>query len=178
MAMIDYGCVVFKNGKQIHCGELFPTLKVGPYAFEFHKIWCKVYSSVGEIGGYWGANRWSDNHYGEPHRQPWRGKHARPVQYPDLVCREYGRVSVRDEYPAGLRIHIKSLDSKNARVFRFQTSFEGDRYTVYYGYGVDPDPKVWNRIKVLYLGKKLSAKLDRLIARSGGYASGEMFIEG
>lgn len=72
--------------------------------------------------------------------------------------------SLRKKY-ADVDVHVKEIGK---RVFLFSMTYKGDHYNVVYGYGIDPNQRVWDRAKVDYLGKKLSRKVDRLYERFGG----------
>lgn len=63
----------------------------------------------------------------------------------------------------GYTIDIK--DIAEGSIFDTHVSIDGSHYHVIFGYGIDPDMKVWNRVKVQYLGKKFSKKIDNLINR-------------
>lgn len=91
--------------------------------------------------------------------------------YTDGFCPK-SKVRLNAEIPDGMlgvikpaaHIRIKQLDDSRGRVYHFRTRYKDDRYDVIYGYGIDPDKKVWDSVKVQYLGKKLAAKVDRLCA--------------
>ena len=65
----------------------------------------------------------------------------------------------------GVKIHVNRIAG---RVFHFSMDYNGDHYHVIYGYGIDPDMRVWNRVKVKYLGKTVAKKVDRLYRRIKG----------
>ena len=56
--------------------------------------------------------------------------------------------------------HLKHL-GHNVNVLRFSVC--GDNYTVVYGFGIDDNKRIWNKIKADWLGKRLSRKIDRII---------------
>lgn len=43
--------------------------------------------------------------------------------------------------------------------------YKGDFYNIVFGYGIDPTKKVWDAIKVQYLGKKRARKVDNVYKR-------------
>lgn len=43
--------------------------------------------------------------------------------------------------------------------------YGGNHYNVIFGYGIDTNPRVWNSVKVRYLGKADSKSVDKLIYR-------------
>lgn len=46
-----------------------------------------------------------------------------------------------------------------------QCTIDDSYYDVVYGYGIDADERVWNRVKNRYCGKDTARKVDRLYAR-------------
>lgn len=76
--------------------------------------------------------------------------------------RDYIRHKSKTWNIGGHDIHVKEISS---RVHLATIYYKGDRYNVIYGYGIDPTPRVWNQIKVRYLGKRVSNKVDRLIEK-------------
>ena len=60
------------------------------------------------------------------------------------------------------KIHVKTI---GPTVFLANIHYKGNWYHVIYGYGIDPTPEVWNNIKVRYLGKRVSNRVDRLIEK-------------
>ena len=144
MAMIDYGAVVFKNGKRIN-HDMFMDMQeaVGwsgepdgdyfVYVGDSHVTVCfyKTYFVVFLNGGKVDAVLPGD----------WR--------------------SIQREYD-GAKVRVKRIADW---VFHFSMKYNGDRYHVIYGYGIDPDKKVWDHVKVDYLGKNVSRKVDRLMGK-------------
>ena len=60
----------------------------------------------------------------------------------------------------GHSFHIKSIDE---RVYILSARIDGHMYHVIYGNGIDTDLKLWNEIKVRYLGKKTAKTVDKYI---------------
>lgn len=161
MAMIDYGAVVFKNGVCQNPSEFIMDMQKsvgwsdsdGPdrertdgnfmvYAGDEHltvaayKYYCRILSEKSVALELWGS---------APFGSEKRHKSYRfSVGDTSFCLRELGNCS---------------------RVLWLQFSYKGDHYNVVYGYGIDPDPKVWNDVKVRYLGKKLAQQVDRLYSR-------------
>lgn len=76
---------------------------------------------------------------------------------------EAGTKKVAYYQEGGVRFRIKEICP---RVLKFQASFNGDHFTVIYGYGIDHDMHTWDRIKVQYLGKERARAVDREFARA------------
>lgn len=68
----------------------------------------------------------------------------------------------------GVTIHLKEVANW---VYHMSFHYNGDNYHIVYGYGIDPSPAVWHRIKVRYLGKRVARKVDNLYRRfiPGGF---------
>lgn len=62
----------------------------------------------------------------------------------------------------GAQIHIRPVYKTDNRVYHCSMSYKGDHYNVVFGYGIDPNMRVWNDIKLRYLGKRTSKAVDRL----------------
>lgn len=58
--------------------------------------------------------------------------------------------------------HIKRL---GRGVYHFTMQYKGDVYHVVYGYGIDNNKRVWDRIKNEWVGKKTAKKVDRIYSR-------------
>ena len=152
MAIVDYGTVVFKDGKQVQKDKRFGVLELGGIRFEFYKVWCEAYNSDGEvIASYINTN-------------PVR---LLGVEYAITDLSEWSVKKSSHFYISGIAANIKEL---LPRVFRFQTSYDGHYYTVVYGYGIDPDYKIWEQTKRIYHNKRSVEIIDRQIERAGGYA--------
>jgi len=68
----------------------------------------------------------------------------------------------------GVRIHLKEVSDC---VYHMSFVHDGDAYHIIYGYGIDPFPKTWHRVKVRYLGKRTAKRVDNLYRRliPGGF---------
>ena len=153
MAMIDYGAVVFKNGRQInhdmfmdmqeavgwesvpYKGNYFAYVGDRELTFCFYKHYCGVVVNGRQTQSLYGA---------------------------DCSYNDRGHMSYRGE-ANGIPYHIRNVGGRN--VWLFSARYKGDTYNVIYGYGIDVDRKCWNRIKVRYLGRKASRAVDRLYTR-------------
>ena len=193
MAVIDYGCVVIKNGivqntydffmdmeksvgwidkdlKDITDTKQYEGVMNGNYmgyigdkdlTICFYKCYERVhlgfinleninipsidemlYMSNNKINDYhlsWDYEWINDYYYSES----WISKKFK-IEVPN-----YGIVDVNVKYIAP---SVKML----------WMTYKGDHYRVIYGYGIDSNWKTWNKIKVKYLGKKLSKKIDSI----------------
>jgi len=70
----------------------------------------------------------------------------------------------------GVKIHVKHIGDS---IYIMKFSYKGSHYSVIYGYGIDPNMRVWNKTKVSYLGKELSRKVDRIYSRLIVYRENE-----
>lgn len=155
MALIDYGVVVYKNGvcineniffQDMHCAVGWDDRKTenhlsGNYfAFVGDKhlaaAFYKYFCRI-KLDGEDVFELFGTRHEGEDHKS----------LHFDVDC---------------VHFHVKSFDG---RIIWMRFSYRGDHYNVIYGYGIDPDFDVWNKTKVIYLGKKLSRKVDRIYGR-------------
>lgn len=161
MAMIDYGAVVFKNGICQNPDEFFMDMQ----------------RSVG-----WSDSDGPDREKTDGNFMVYAGDEHLTVAAYKYYCRILSEKSVAlelwDSAPLGSETRHKSYRFSVSgtpfclrslgdyhRVLWLQFSYKGDHYNVIYGYGIDPDAKVWNKVKVRYLGKKLAQKVDRLYKR-------------
>lgn len=62
----------------------------------------------------------------------------------------------------GVLLHLKEIED---RVYHMSFQSNGDYYNIIYGYGIDPFPATWHRIKVRYLGKRTARRVDNLYHR-------------
>ena len=81
-----------------------------------------------------------------------------------LHCGLEHRRSYRAEVN-GAVIHIHPASKHNDRVWHCEMSYKGDNYHVVFGYGIDTDMNVWNRVKVRYLGKRAAKDIDMIFGR-------------
>lgn len=162
VAAIDYGVVVFKNGICQNWNRQFqdPVEGVG-------------WEVPNEASGYAYAG---DKHFTvsvDGYRSYFMvdGKIVRE----QLGCQRPGgesyvvhRMSSRFDV-GGVRVTIKDI-SNTADVYWMSFAYREQRYDIVYGYGIDPNFKVWNRVKVEYLGRRISRKVDRLYHRIRMYS--------
>lgn len=59
-----------------------------------------------------------------------------------------------------ITIHIKTILNG---IYLLSVTINNAHYNVIYGYAIDPNLTVWNKIKVKYLGRKNAKKIDNLI---------------
>lgn len=62
-----------------------------------------------------------------------------------------------------VKFHLKAVDPGHVQWLRF--TYNGNHYDIVYGYGIDPDMKVWDDVKNCYLGKSGARKVDNLYRR-------------
>lgn len=162
MAMIDYGAVLFKDGiKQNDSMFMDMNSSVGwseepikgnyfVYAGDQHltvcayKTWARVLLNTSyELSAY-GCNLMkfidNDDYYED-----------------DIRCRKTLHFNVD-----GVQFKVKAISH---RVFWMSFRYKDSNYNIIYGYGIDPNFKIWDEIKVKYLGKKISRKVDAIYHR-------------
>jgi len=164
MAMIDYGCLVIKNGVLINEDEFFQEMKdaVG-WTDEDFTPEERSSNGGGVDGNFFG-------YIGDEHLTVCFYK-CRCLFLIDkrAVFEYWGKQmytfrgngeSVKDgkEFDKSLRlfvdgryVHIKEVSEGHDNVFLFKMTYKGDSYRVIYGYGIDPKMKVWNEVKREYL---------------------------
>ena len=212
MAMIDYGAVVFKNGRKISNEMFMDMIEAVGWSDVSRKRYPEC-THTDEDG--WsvcdGCDKANYRNYSDE-RGEWKAfysdchgerlccsdhidgnffayigdKHVTACFY-KCSCVIYedgaevvhiwdcdGRMSVRGE--VGVRqdehgweicdgvYHIKRI---GRGVYHFSMQYKGDSYHVLYGYGIDNNADVWKRVKIRYLGKKVSEKIDRLYKHLG-----------
>ena len=165
--MLDYGAVVFKNGVQINKEQYFmnmneavgwddddnsnkldkPNKLAGNYfayvgdselTIAVYKYYCMVAENKNVTHEIWGTRR-------KANESTWNYR-----------C---NRFSI-----GNTNFTLRSL-AKHDKVLWLQFTYKGDYYNIIYGYGIDPDFNVWNRVKVSYLGKMLARKVDNVYRR-------------
>lgn len=161
MAIIDYGAVLFKNGECQNKDEFFMNMQdaVG---------WCDMDAK--------GNDRINGNYFayaGDEHMTVavYKGRldvfvDRKPAlelwgMTPDASWSS--RMSYRFLL-GGAEFCLRQVGKDNY-VFWLQFSYKGDHYNIVYGYGIDPDFRVWNKVKVCYLGRRTSRRVDRLYQR-------------
>lgn len=165
MAMIDYGAVVFKNGVCQNAGEFFMDME----------------KSVGWSDKSGGAYQGTDGNFfayvGDEHLTLAVYKYfCRVISDKEIVTEIWGTSHhTFTDLPEGkhksLRFSVKETNfclrqvGCDSRVYWLQFTYRGDHYNVVYGYGIDTNFMVWDKVKVRYLGKRTSKKVDALYRR-------------
>lgn len=142
MAAIDYGAMVFLNGRRVYASYLYPEVLFADLKIICYKHWCEI-SMRGEL---------ALDLYGVYERKE-------GVSIFDLP-----RNRISAHYRIGdYMIHVKEI---TPGVQRLNVSHNGMHLTILYGYGIDNNPKVWHDIKVRYLGKYRARIVDKEIAKA------------
>lgn len=138
MAGLDYGVMVFRNGEQIYKDRLYPDVEVNDIKISCYKCWCDIKTRCDAISFF----------------QAYQDKPNLNLRYdPKSTWFRSG----------GFNFH---LDEVCWDVYRLRFSIDDQHYTIIYGYGIDNDMDVWDKIKVLYLGKKRARAVDRAISKA------------
>ena len=100
--------------------------------------------------------------------------------YVPLIDIFWMRKSVRFN-AGGTTIRIKDI-GKACGVYHMSFYYKGDYYDIVYGYGIDPDMRLWNKIKNEYYVKadarKITNLYNRIKSRSNIYkTNGEYLYE-
>lgn len=138
MAAIDYGVVVFQNGKQLYGDRLYPDVRFGRLKIACYKARASI--SINGSNVLWLFGLWQEQN----------------------IDSEY-RKSAHFKIDGGYTVHVKEICPG---VYRLKCSEDGQHLTIIYGYGIDPNWKVWNKIKVRYLGKYRAKIVDREITKA------------
>ena len=138
MAGIDYGVVVFQNGKQLYGDRLYPDVEFFELIISCYKGRASISLNGSKV--IWLYGLWEEQKPYSEYRKSARFKIGAYV------------VHVKEIYP---------------RVYRLKCSNAGQHLTIIYGYGIDPNWKVWNRVKVKYLGREGARKVDNEFRRAG-----------
>lgn len=214
MAMIDYGAIVFKNGKFINENTDFMNMKksVGwidvPFVYTpdcscTEKFEGTLYSNCHECPKAKFEMKTYEDDDGtiETYRKTTANCLGEPISCSDKINGNYfayignkhltlafykNKVKVcvdgkpvdeiwwnsedtktihKSHYYTygGITFHIKTITDYS--IHMLSVCIDGDFYNVIFGYGIDSDMRIWNKIKVKYLGKKLARKVDNLINR-------------
>ena len=139
MAGIDYGGGVFQNGKQLYGDRLYPDVEFCGLKIVCYKTWVDIF-------------------LGESVLSIWQTYIRNQV---DLASR---KKSAHFKVEGGYIIHVKEI---YPCVYRLKCSNAGQHLTIIYGHGIDPNWKVWNRVKVKYLGREGARKVDNEFRRAG-----------
>lgn len=140
MAGIDYGVVVFQNGKQLYGDRLYPDVEFYDLKIVCYKSWVDISLGEKNVISLWQTYVWNRA---------------------DLASRTK---SAHFEIEGGYTIHVKEI---YPCVYRLKCSRDGQHLTIIYGYGIDPNWKVWKRVKVRYLGREGARKVDNEFRRAG-----------
>lgn len=162
MAMIDYGAVVIVNGIQINY-DMFQNMKETVGWSDHDRVYRNP--SDGEEYAHW---------YMDGNVFAFIGGEDITLGFYKNLCRvtakdnyDYlhsvlrGRKSARFEYN-GYSYRIREVCD---RVHLCSMRYGEDNYNVIYGYGIDCDMEVWNKVKNRYLGKRNARKVDNLLRR-------------
>ena len=213
MAMIDYGAVVFKNGKQVNhemfmdmfdavgwvdyprrrypdcdyvdekgfscCNDCPHTMKKTYHDDELGD-WESPYADC--KGNQWSYTSKIDGNFfayvGDKHLTVAAYKNGAVVIVDKKIVHEFWE---SENYTSNfnfaslwkhlssyaevdkVKFHLKAVDPGHVQWLHF--TYNGNNYDIVYGYGIDPDMKVWNEVKCDYLGKKGARKVDNLYRR-------------
>ena len=165
MAMIDYGAVVFKNGKLINENQLFVEMKDMVRWDDEERVYINTSN-------------------GEEYKHSYlHGNHFAYIGDEDFTIgfyKTYCRISWKDNYDylyACLDLdrrkshtftyngHSFKLKQIGYRQYQCLMDYKGDHYNVIFGYGIDPNLKVWNNVKYIYCDKKTVRKIDRFLRK-------------
>lgn len=165
MAMIDYGAILFINGVQQN-HKMFMDMQeaVGwndgnkpesvngnffVYAGDEHLTVAVFRRTMGvlldrvTVEGYWMlADVLHDRS---------------PNRYEDAIRKRATQFDVD-----GVHFHLEQIGTAQLWL---KFSYGGNWYNIIYGYGIDPDEKVWSRVKDEYMDKKTWQKIDRIVAQ-------------
>ena len=154
MALIDYGAVLIKNGKVVNQNTMFMDME--------ESVGCKIDGMDGQYFVYAGDSELVVATYKMILRVASNGELG-PMWFALNNENElYNDKKVRHEYYKGVYLTIKIVSDG---VYHVKFTYKGDFYNIIYGYGIDSDFKIWNDIKVRYLGKKGARKVDNLYKR-------------
>lgn len=143
MAAIDYGAMVFLNGWRVYASYLYPEVLFADLKIICYKHYCEI--SLGD-------ELVLDLH-GVYERKPG-----------STVFDFYGhRISAHYNIGDKYMVHVKEI---TPGVQRLKVSHNGMHLTILYGYGIDNNPKVWQDLKVRYLGKYRVRIVDKAISKA------------
>ena len=143
MAAIDYGTMVFLNGRRIYENQLYPEVM-----FADLKIVCYKHHSEISLG-----DELVLDLHGVYERKPG-----------STVFDFYGhRISAHYNIGGKYMVHVKEI---TPGVQRLKVSHNGMHLTILYGYGIDNNTKVWQDIKVRYLGRYRARIVDKEISKA------------
>lgn len=145
MSAIDYGCVIFKNGVRYKSNDLFPEID------EVFNMTC--YKSHIEFNQPCGL----------------------------IICNKPQAISVETRgYLTYMWLNSNyktfhftmdkgsfKIKSLGEGIYICIGSYNGDKYHMIFGYGIDNRKTEWNRIKYIYHGKKMVKKIDKIFDKWG-----------
>lgn len=193
MAMIDYGAIVIKNGKVVNENQFFMDMldsvgwtdapeKFYPDCTCFDKrtgeSLCWDCDKIKEGGLDCKGNRheYKNNllrgnyfaYVGDEELtlcfyKSWMAVAVNMKRLDGIYPRYFEYPSVKSHHYNfnGVNVNVRSIDKNSVLVASFK--YNGDFYKVVFGYGIDSEKRVWDRVKVKYLGKKVSKKVDRIL---------------
>lgn len=132
----------FKSGDHIK-GNFFAYIGDEDFTIAFYKNSCKIMINKLPAGSIWCNYEVSEKESSDGYSN---------------IIKHMSKVWEFDKY----KIHVKTIDP---RVHLASFCYKEDQYHVIYGYGIDPTLRVWNKVKVRYLGKRTSIRVDRLIEK-------------
>lgn len=143
MAAIDYGTMVFLNGRRIYANQLYPDVMFADLKIVCYKRNCEI--SLGDelvldLHGIY---------------------ECKPGSTVFDFCGH--RISAHYNIGGKYMVHVKEI---TPGVQRLKASHNGMHLTILYGYGIDNNPKVWHDLKVRYLGKYRARIVDKAIAKA------------
>lgn len=158
MSLIDYGAVLIKNGKVINENQFFMDME--------KSVGCKIDKVDGQYMIYAGDPDFVVATY-KTILTVAVNKEIGPMYFGLGLGKEpyesYRNKKVRHCYCSnGVHLTIKKIWYG---VYHAKFTYKGDFYSIIYGHGIDPDFKLWDQIKVRYLGKKGARKVDNLYKR-------------
>ena len=141
MAAIDYGAMVFLNGRRVYESYLYPEVQFFDLLIRPYKTRCDITARGEIVKELWGVDYWDD-----------------------VWGVGMGKKRISAHYTiSGYTIHVREICP---RVYRMKISHGGNHLTMIYGYGIDNQMKVWNKIKVRYLGKCRAKIVDKELAKA------------
>ena len=143
MAEIDYGTMVFLNGRRIYENQLYPEVMFADLKIVCYKHYCEI--SLGD--------------------ELVLDLHGVYERKPGSTVFDFYRHRISAHYNIGGKymVHVKEI---TPGVQKLKVSHNGMQLTILYGYGIDNNPKVWNDIKVRYLGKYRARIVDKAISKA------------
>lgn len=154
MACVDYGAVVFKDGVVQNENQFFMDMN-GAVGWEREDISGGYFAFVGDehltLAFY--KNRCHILVNKETFAELWG------------LYEDYRPIPKSRHLTVGnTNLHFRFIGDSD-RVLWLTFYYRGNHYDIVYGYGIDSKFSVWDRVKIQYLGKRLSRKVDLLYGR-------------